>query len=405
MSLYQLEIEHAQKGAVALNSDAGSDSAVSTYRARLGDQDYRKALGALKLNDVSILETIRTLIAVGDLRNAEIAISQAKGVEQGRQDSELELEQTRIHYYNGQWNNLIETSNRIFSELSPPGHSQIVLHQLRAMAYLELGEYARSRAELESIKALTPHYPHAPVLVYARSIELRLNALTGSCEIGRSTELVANHFQILGQQPNLDQLLTHFRFKSWIETRVGANAQYSILSALLLAQELGDRLYLALALTEWVLTTDCSSSVIDTAIQTFRNEYPRVEQLLSRVDSLRKTPADGFALRMIEGILQGQPLPERIFWVDEQCSKFRGLQPTATLVHASPRVLQAATCLRCREADEETLFSSLYPKISFDPEKHSPGIRTVLSRLRKLTGLSLKMIDGKVMRNSREVLL
>lgn len=364
--------------------------------------DLRAYLARIQLNDGTLagsicglttphpLQSLKTEIFLGNLRRAQVILE--LGLESNRKDKEVYLEflieKARLCLYNADWANGISTTTALLTE-DLPLVSKLTVLQMHAAALGEAGDIDKALYIISTIEPLEKLYPGGNVIFYAKNQRVKLIARKGDLDSAfKGFEELWQSYIVRNSALSLDFLLTLARTQMELRTLRQQNAQSWGWLAVRLCKMMGDRLFEALTLAELLRNHNASSinGVFEShlSIPSLVREFPRVAWYLGTQDTTAAVLAnEPPALSASICIFRGRGLV-----ADLSCRQRMTVGSDSVLVSAIEFLLRGS-CSR------EDMFMHLY-SIPYRQTKHSNGLRTLLSRLRKAFHVEIITQDERI---------
>jgi tetratricopeptide (TPR) repeat protein len=360
------------------------------YQARVNAWDARAA-------EQLLLQQIRTELLRSRFDEAQQSIEQAQS--SGIEPAEVYLEKARLAALSRRWEDCVEACTRALAS-QPAAITQLTLYQVRALAWFELGEMSRALSDLSRIESLAPLFPDAPPAFYARALEARIRARTRSPAHGQAIAAELLRATLGRRALNLDDALTLLRLEIDLRRLQSQAILPLAIATHAIADAIGDRLYAAYALLDAYCAMNRTPPEALQASEWREFEAARVlEQEIFSVLPRTSTTAETIRNSMTgpSEAPQEQLTPLTLIFWKTHSLRFDLRSRTVKKVSVSERSLAIATVIAdFPRISKSGLFARTWPGMRYTPRLHDGLIRTSLSRLRKETGLELKIVEGDV---------
>jgi tetratricopeptide (TPR) repeat protein len=368
----------------------------TAYRARLLESDARKAEAVAELYpDMDPLQRIRSYLLRGSLDLArEILFSLESSQQSPEMAIEIYLEQTRLNAFEGKWLMALQLSQTAL-DLKPTGISSLTLRQIRAVAFMELGEFVKAQREIDSAISLAKLFPRTGLSLFVAATQIKVLAFQGQQAQAQSKLERAWADLKSGPEFNLDNTLTLLRAE--IETIRSQQKPVAELSyaALTMARVTGDRLYEALSTLELIAgLSDRMKSTWAASLTSANQSFARIRTLTEEInqDAIPSSSATSISRSIVDGRFARSPdnidetlkiiLLRREIAIDCRELKVENLK-------LSKQIQKALLALAHGSVEKEDFFRAVWGDQKFVPDLHDDVIRSLLHRIRKSHGIEI----------------
>ena len=379
----------------------------TAYRARLRDSDARKAEAVAELYpDMDPLQRIRSYLLRGSLDLAREILMSLEVSHQFREMApemaiEIYLEHTRLCAFEGKWILALQLSQTAL-ELRPTGISSLTLRQIRAVAFMELCEFAKAQREIDSAISLARLFPRTGLSIFVAATQVKVLAFQGQSTEARSKLDRAWADLKQGSELNLDNTLTLLRAE--IETLRSRGQPVATLSyaALTMARMTGDRLYEALS------TLELFSSISKEAKQNWQPALNEAQESFARVRTLTEelsqdleptASARSILLSKVEEGFFRTPTQvdetKKVILLDREIA-IVGRELKVENLKLSKQIKKALMAVSMGPVEKEEFFRAVWGEQKFVSELHDDVIRSLLHRIRKFHGIEILTLDREI---------
>lgn len=386
----QVESETVVKGDASFTTDHD----IAVHQARSVDFDFRKAEALCLIAPADALQVLRVQISRGQMKRAATTITEAFAIRPDlSNDPEWSLEAARIHGFFHEWPEAVSRLDHVL-KTTPSPVTRMTALQSRAYMFYESGRFCEALADIDQICSLARLYPRSQSAFYSKVLAVKISSLNG--EFKKACAELALLWET--SPLNADAVLTLLRLEGHVLRTLHREADAALWASSLLAEQMGDDLYSALARFE--IWGGRPPTEEDQRI--FRRDliaHPKIQRLSEdlvlddpRCTTTRflKSQTPGRLLASATSLL----IPSRALII--QLSPFtvtrvkRWTQPLESLAHVARRD-------RMTKAE---LFGLLFDGQKFAPSLHNTVLHQILSRARKMTGLQIHVEESFVLTNS-----
>jgi tetratricopeptide (TPR) repeat protein len=406
--IIRFEDLRASTGAFA-KDDQSPEKAI--HEAQIRRWDTRQALAKSSLDRLQVpLSYIRSLLQRGNLEQARTALHELWTSESEPSldvKAQILFEETRLAFFEGQWNEVILTSDRAM-QCNPAPVTQLALFQLRASAYFELGLFSDAARAIEESELLGKLFPYAISYFYTQIMKVRVVAR----DVGvKQAELLLNRIfedAMKRGRLDLDLVLTYLRAKIDLNRLDRRSIAHESRACFYIADAIGDKLYSALAELDFQSAFAKDASELSRLVVSHRKQFQRVDQLVKGI--LGEEPRSITASTIGETLgnqktlrehFQGEYLQEDSFrsvclllnhhnlYIDLDGPVFHRLKPkgqsTKSLIALAPGIIA-----------KSEFFRLIWGNQAYSPRLHDPLINSVVHRMRKEYGIEVQVRDGNI---------
>ena len=279
--------------------------------------------------------------------------------------------------------------------------SRLAQLQMRAVAYYEMGEFAKAMSDIEAAESLMDLFPYSPAKALLRGTEAKIQAKLAG--VTQAREKIIDYWNGLIREKTFTSanLLTHLRLEISFRRDLGQNYQEYAYAAREVARLRGETYYQAFAELEYFYSL--SSQYRDTHLADLKeilaeNESLEVmsQAIENQESSFSTTVADIIrynSTHSCESVLQ--PM-KNIYFANEKW--LVSLQPFQIDHFAKEsQVLKAVESFAGREVEKPEVFRTLWGTQKYVPRLHDQLIWNLNKRMKKDFHLDVSIDDEKLL--------
>jgi hypothetical protein len=388
--LIEVETAHAALGRLP----ARPDHSQAIYQALCGDFDSRKAEALCLSADAHPLQELRVHLRRGKLAEARrlLGALEAHAAAPGLR-AELEMERARYFAFVGDWRSCWAASCAGL-EGEPAPITRMSLFQIRTVAHYELGDFAAASRDIERTEDLGRLFPKAVCSLYSLTFRARIAAVTG--HPAAAARILGRAWREDAGNPGPDDLLTLVRTEADLLRSEGKPTATYALASHFLAEAMGEGLYAALSLAELhQVTGGAVPESLRHKLLAGCEQFARVSRLLEAAEEELSTSQR--LVRRPAGASRGE-LPDRVdrIFLLRQARLVR-LEPFAAESRPiSPQSAKALAALADGPLARAELFRRVWDRIRYSPALHDGLIKSLLSKVRKESGLPVESRGDRI---------
>jgi hypothetical protein len=381
-----------------------ADTDHELLRAQFRDWDARRAEAILLSAEApDPLLKLRTLLFRGRLQEAQAHLDSLPTHLDRTAVAELLLERARLESYRGCWPGARELASAALP-MSPKPISCLTLFQIRGLAAYELGDFRAAAEDLDRAESMGSLFPRAASGFYCGLLKIRLTARDRGPVPARKQLGEAWRRERDGGELNLDR--AHALLRTELDLlRLEARPHFpAALASLLMAERMGERLYSALGQLELMCAaTPATARRLEPSIAEGAAAFERVAALREELGAACG-PATSTALAMRhyrEHAPGGDPARERELLDTSSRVRFLVLpahgirvdlrEGTVAALPCTDQQARALASLAGAPVAKDLFFRALWGNQRYSPALHDPLIWTLAHRLRKATGLDVRI--------------
>lgn len=402
--MIEIETRHSAIG----EAPTGDDPGRSAYLARLIDWDARKAEAlCMSSEDVPMLQRLRSLLFRGRMESSERMLRRVRPSDQ-QEASELLLEEARLRSFQGRWEDCAALCNRAL-EAGPAAISRLSILQVRSVAFFELGDFQKSLRDLEAVSSLSRIFPKSVLGRYGEILRIKILARTRDVATARGALGRLLSRELAAGTLDLDACTCFLRTLIDLNRLSGESTSQAALANYVLVDQMGNRLFRALARLDW-----CESFVSDQGsadrmqLRAEAEEFERVRRLMAELDSAASdssttgktmlaarahvAPARAHGLTALS-LTDAHSQLSSMLWVSQGI--LIDLQPfSVRALTLSPRIKQGFSALSLVPISKAEFFRRVWGAQKYASHLHDDGIDNLLYRMRRVAGVEISAKGG-----------
>lgn len=406
-ALMKLEDARASEG-VFVGADQSIEKEV--HESQVVKWDTRRALAVSSLHkEEAPISFIRSLIQRGNLEAAKVAALELRGKIQEGDTHTLPLlafEEVRIAIFESRWEEVTQKVSEAL-KLAVPPVTQLALFQMRASAYLELGNFAQASIDLEEAEQLSTLFPFATSVLYVRTLKVRVLARIRG--VPQAQDLLNSIIKerIDSGKLDLDLLLTYLRVQIDLNRLSQRPFWKESIACFMLADAIGDKLYSALAEVDYISSQTSSLEEFLKKTESLGKSFLKISKIQEELSG--KSAQSTSCLIILESLRENlgtdgksslsQLLSEGSF--NQALLLLNDLGIVADLekrqILAVPPQGQTSKALEAvseKALSKKEFFAAIWGRQAYSPRLHDTLISSLIHRLKKDCGVIAHVEDG-----------
>lgn len=385
----QLETVHTSTGTLPV--DQGVD--VEAFRVRVENSDLRHAEALAQTSpEMDDFQKIRTLLRRGDLSGAQSLLENlAAFAENSETFVEIYLEQTRLAAFEARWDLALHISQQALA-LQPTGVSRMALHQVRALAFFELADFAKAQREVDLATSLTKLFPKGGLALYVEATQIKILIHQNQLPMAAQKLTRAWKQLIASSDLNADNVLTLLRVELELRRFEGKSYETLAFATWFFAQAIGDQLYADLAALDLYFLDPREDSAWRQEIGFALERYERIRKIFAEASTIPLTSSAKSLIKQNRKVSVRASDAEKF---DQVFLLHHGLVFDKASLKVKKRALtgqmkNALTVLSRGPFTKEAFFRHLWGDQKFVFDLHDTVIRSLLHRLRKSMAVDVR---------------
>jgi len=385
------------------------------HETQVKNWDTRKALALGTIHQFEApISYVRSLLQRGNFDRARSALEELSKAEQEPVAiAPILFERTRLAFFESKWTEVIKTCSEALVNGAAPV-TQLALFQLRANAHFELSDFLSASEDIREAEQLGELFPHAVSLLYVRTLKIRVLGRDRGPEVaGQSLEQLILD-RISEGRMDLDLLLTCLRVEIDLKRLSGKPFAAESVACFQIADAIGDRLYSALAELDFYSGFVKSGSELNEVLSNSAKQFQRVKRMADEVQGLHSPSVSAKTISASLGLSSNESkileklkrqLQEDQFKRSVLLWKRNSSAPELIidLVAGSVfnfsdnnQVFQSLKAVSAEPLSKAQFFAALWGKQKFAPRLHDTLISGLLHRIKKETGIVVRVRDREV---------
>lgn len=406
----------------------GNDRNHELFRSIVERSDARASEGYVLGGGSDPLLALRGLIFRGRLKAAaELAAQLAREANHPEALTEIWLEQARVHAMSGDWASAQAVCDVALAMSAVAPVSQLTLYQIRALARFERAQMMGAMEDIARTEALAALFPNCPSAFYAAILKARIVARDLGAEAGRAR--IAQLWTDLARHPRASLDRVHALVRAEIDVeRVSELAALDpawLVASYWLAERTGEQLYAALAAVECARAGDPALAAFFAPLaRAGAEEFARVRRLCAELDAAAlagggaredgaieggvsvsaatiaassaaraDSPTGALATGALATTLARLDELERVVFVRHGI--VLGTQPhSLKSIGELPQLLRSIAVLGGGPLPIPEFFDALWGHAKFAPHLHTSLVSSLFHRMKRRTGVVVRVARG-----------
>jgi hypothetical protein len=371
------------------------------YLAWIRDCDARKCHSlALTSPSIDPLLRARAMLFRGELKDAREVI-------QSVNSSESLLEAARLAAYEGDWPLSRELSTIAIESGTLEPVSYLSCLQVRALAQFELGRLLDAKADLVSAESLGSVFPHSISWHYARVLSARIAARdegvsSGLTKLDQIWNALIEQGSVTSEQAHA-LIFGEIDIWRWEALRSGDRGPLErlVLTSWAMTEASGERLYCALASVDAALFGPRALRGHFLKKARASSDLSRIKKVLDEVFGTSQPTSGTTELQRAhaeKGPTSGNASSPQINYVADLKRQIAFQIAPWQLVSLAGhfRVQSALRALARGPLAKEAFFASIWGNAKYSPVLHDSSISNLLNRVKKVSGIPIRIRAGRV---------
>ena len=390
--ILRLEERHSVLGCSGFAESKPASMEHSLWLSEIREWNARKS-EALALSTPSLhpLLQLRSMIFRGRIAEASSAIDALRWDELPAGDRvELLVERARLEHSRSGWALALELIDEALS-LSPPGITQMTLHQMRSVSQFELGDLSAALDSCSKAESLAEIFPHSSSVPYIHALKAKVSGRIQGPQSG--IDILLRTWSVLRASDTLTADAASSLLRAEVDVRrlAGLDSLHQAIAYCRIETVMAEDLYAALGLLDTYLAgSDALKKHLMPSLSVAMGRFERVRRGFDE-----RMPSEGMENLSPMGLDSYRRAIESDFLVVK--GLLIRIQPwTVISLEENPKIQQAIGALRPGAMTQKKLIEQIWKIKTISREKHGGLIPGLAYRLKKMLGAPVLRVESEV---------